>query len=256
MYFVGRVMVIDHIDQILGKPKAQLVLHLETLSCRSFSSSFPLPSPASPLTIKSWSRDLEQKMSTLTRMWVQFDIISNNLFVSYYFNQFICILSFQTIYLYLIMLPLTCNFGVSLIFIFSNIFILYVLYLFLISIFLCFLFIVLSFHSTLILLLLIFHFGYCRNFPFFSRYELPSVTLAWKSPLRATEELRSINQTGCFFSLTRLSFFDIFMGKAIILAAAPNQNISNNYFFRLGRFTRDGSLWENMVPFWTADNAQ
>merc|ERR1712107_508311 len=25
---------------------------------------------------------------------------------------------------------------------------------------------------------------------------------------------------------------------------------------RLGRFTRDGSLWENMVPFWTADNAQ
>jgi len=25
---------------------------------------------------------------------------------------------------------------------------------------------------------------------------------------------------------------------------------------RLGRFTRDGSLWENMVPFWTADNKQ
>ena len=25
---------------------------------------------------------------------------------------------------------------------------------------------------------------------------------------------------------------------------------------RLGRFTRDGSLWENMVPFWTADNGQ
>merc|ERR1711878_259357 len=25
---------------------------------------------------------------------------------------------------------------------------------------------------------------------------------------------------------------------------------------RLGRFSRDGSLWENMVPFWTADNAQ
>jgi len=25
---------------------------------------------------------------------------------------------------------------------------------------------------------------------------------------------------------------------------------------RLGTFTRDGSLWENMVPFWTADNKQ
>merc|ERR1712243_434772 len=23
---------------------------------------------------------------------------------------------------------------------------------------------------------------------------------------------------------------------------------------RLGRFKRDGSLWENMVPFWTSDN--
>ena len=28
------------------------------------------------------------------------------------------------------------------------------------------------------------------------------------------------------------------------------------FISRLGRFTRDGSLWENMVPFWTADNAQ
>ena len=27
-------------------------------------------------------------------------------------------------------------------------------------------------------------------------------------------------------------------------------------FSRLGTFRRDGSLWENMVPFWTADNAQ
>jgi hypothetical protein len=25
---------------------------------------------------------------------------------------------------------------------------------------------------------------------------------------------------------------------------------------RLGTFKRDGSLWENMVPFWTADNKQ
>jgi len=25
---------------------------------------------------------------------------------------------------------------------------------------------------------------------------------------------------------------------------------------RLGRFKRDGSLWENMVPFWTSDNKQ
>merc|ERR1711973_265993 len=85
----------------------------------SFSSSFPLPSPASLLTISSWSRDLEQKTSTLTRM-----------------------------------------------------------------------------------------------------YELPSVTLAWKSPFESNGGAQEHQ---------------------------PN---------RLGRFTRDGSLWENMVPFWTADNAQ
>ena len=66
------------------------------------------------------------------------------------------------------------------------------------------------------------------------------------------------HQPNRFFFLqpNRLSFVDILMGKAITLAAAPNQNISDNYFSRLGRFTRDGSLWENMVPFWTADNAQ
>ena len=128
---------------------------------------------------------------------------------------------------------------------------------FLIFIFLCFLFLFSIFSFYLNFFFYFFHFDVLLLLLLFSRYELPSVTLAWKSPLRATEELRSINQTGFFFlQPNRLSFFDIFMGKAIILAAAHNQNISNNYFSRLGRFTRDGSLWENMVPFWTADNAQ
>merc|ERR1711944_392289 len=49
--------------------------------------------------------------------------------------------------------------------------------------------------------------------------EQPSATLAWKSQSQAMEEPRSINQTGWADS-------------------------------------QDGSLWENMVPFWTADNAQ
>ena len=120
------------IDQIMGRFKAHLVLHLETLSCRSFSSSFPLPLPASLLTISSWSRDLEQKMSTLTRMWVQFDI---------FLKTFICILSFQTIHLYLIMLPLTCNFEVFFMFRFQ----------FLFSYFCFFLLIFSFFHSTSIL---------------------------------------------------------------------------------------------------------
>ena len=48
--------------------------------------------------------------------------------VWHHVKQIISILLFQTTHLYLIMLPLTCNFEVSLFFIFSNIFILYVLF--------------------------------------------------------------------------------------------------------------------------------
>ena len=63
------------------------------------------------------------------------------------------------------------------------------------------------------------------------------------------EEPWSINQTGkkgkynkCIHKYLSILDFLVFITTKIIL--------------RLGRFTRDGSLFENLIPFWTSENNQ
>ena len=69
------------------------------------------------------------------------------------------------------------------------------------------------------------------------RCELPSVTLAWKSPLRAMEELRSINQTGFFFFnqtspalliswLEKQSFWQLLLIKISVTTTFPGLVVS------------------------------
>merc|ERR1712179_553203 len=55
-----------------------------------------------------------------------------------------------------------------------------------------------------------------------------------------------------FYRNVRTAFCDQCM-EIIVESSGGAQEHQPN---RLGRFKRDGSLWENMVPFWTSDNKQ
>merc|ERR1712110_283825 len=93
----------------------------------------------------------------------------------------------------------------------------------------------------------------------FTRVELfnTSVALPPRNPLRfnSSDEQKEymVAHMGARFGRSlRTAFCDSCMEITVQSNGGAQEHQPN----RLGRFTRDGSLWENMVPFWTADNAQ